>query len=310
MKYNMFKLGSYTVAAALLLAGCKSGSNGSYSTDEATGIQYRFLKQTNSANKASLGGVARVTMVGKTEKDSIIYNSVKQGGDSLGTFRIPLKKSFNGCLEQGIAMMAEGDSADFKINADSLYLSTFKMKKLPPFITHSGSFITFSIKLVSFETEKQATDERNQMMAKRMADMQKRKGQEPVDIAKYLSDHKYTAKPSPDSLFFLATEGKSGKAIKDGDSVYVKYTLYNLNGDVLETSDHGPGRNYYPVVYSQDMHVIRGWVEALGMMHDGEKAKVLLPSGIAYGQQGSRSIMPYTPLVFDLEILKVTSPKK
>ena len=310
MKYNMFKLGICAFSAAALLAGCKGGSNGGFDTDKTTGIQYRFFKQTNSATKAELGGVARVTMVGKTEKDSIIYNSVKQGGDSLGTFRIPLKKSFNGCLEQGIAMLSVGDSAEFKINADSLYLGTFRMRKLPPFV-RSGSFITFDIKLVSFQTEKQANDERQQIMMKRMQEAQARKAKEPADIAKFLADKKYTAKPTADSLFFLSTSGKSGKAIKDGDTLHVKYTLMLLDGTVIETSDHGPGHDFIPVTYNSNMTgLIHGWVEALGMMHEGEKATILLPSSLAYGQQGSRTIQPYTPLVFDMEVMKVISPKK
>ena len=309
MKYNMFKLGTYAAAAALLLAGCKGGPSSDFSTDQASGVQYRFFKQATGGTKAELGGVARVTMIGKNSKDSIIYNSTKQGGDSLGTFRIPLKKSFNGCLEQGIALMSVGDSAEFKINADSLYLVTFRMHKLPPFVA-AGSSIRFSIKLVSFETEKQAADERQQMMAKRMADMQARKAAEPAAIAKYLADNKITAKPTEDSLFFLMRGGKPGKAIKDGDSIYVKYTLMMLDNTVLETSDHGPGHDSFPLQYSKNMSLIKGWVEALSTMRDGEKVRILVPSSLAYGPQGSRTIMPYTPLIFDMEITKLVPAKK
>lgn len=309
MKQNMFKLGLYAFTATVLFAGCKGGPSSSLTTDATSGIQYRIIKQGTGGTKAELGGVARVIMIGKTDKDSIIYNSVKQGGDSSGTFRIPLKKSFNGCLEQGIAMLSVGDSAEFKINADSLYLSTFRMRKLPPFI-HPGSFITFEIKLVSFQTEKQANDERQKMMEKRMADMQQRKVAEPAAIAKYLADNKINVKPTDDSLFFLMRENKGGKPIKEGDSIYVKYTLMMLDNTVLETSDHGPGHNAFPLVYSKNMGVIKGWVEALGMMHDKEKVRILLPSALAYGPQGSRTIMPYTPLIFDMEITKLVPAKK
>jgi len=144
-----------------------------------------------------------------------------------------------------------------------------------------------------------------------MQEAQARKAKEPADIAKFLADKKYTAKPTADSLFFLSTSGKSGKAIKDGDTLHVKYTLMLLDGTVIETSDHGPGHDFIPVTYNSNMTgLIHGWVEALGMMHEGEKATILLPSSLAYGQQGSRTIQPYTPLVFDMEVMKVISPKK
>jgi FKBP-type peptidyl-prolyl cis-trans isomerase FkpA len=312
MKSNILKTGIYSIAIAALLAGCKGSSNGSFQTDETTGVQYRLITHDDKGAKPVTGDFVNVQMIGKTEKDSVLFNSIKQGGDSLGTFKIPITNAFKGCLEQGFTLMAKGDSAEFKVSADSLYLKSFHAPKLPAFI-RPGSFITFNIKLVKFETAAQVKEERTQMMQKRMAEMQARKAAEPGMIAKYIADNKVTAKPSPDSLFFVMREGKNGKAIKDGDSVYVKYTGMLLDNTVFETSDHGPGHNSIAVVYSKDMHLIRGWVEALGTMHEGEKVRILLPSAIAYGPQGaphSQMILPYTPLVFDLEILKVVSPKK
>jgi len=311
MKYNMFKLGIYTFAVAALLTGCKGGANGGFETDAATGVQYKFFKHADNGQKPSLGDYVNVKMVFKNDKDSEINNSQKRG-DSTGTYKIQLNKLFNGCLEQGITMMYIGDSAEFRVSTDSVFykMSRDPHAKMPPFL-HAGTYLTFNITLVKIQTQKDANAEREQMMQKQMMVAMQRKAQEPADIAKYLSDNKYTsAKPTKDSLFFLVRGGKPGKAVKDGDSVYVKYTLYMLDNTVLETSDHGPGRNSYPLVYSPNMNVIPGWVEALGMMHDGEKAKVLLPSAIAYGQRGSRTIMPYTPLVFDLEITRLVPAKK
>ena len=311
MKYQVLKFGLYSMAAIALMAGCKSSSKGGFETDPATGLQYHFFKQNSSSNKPNIGDIARVTMVGKTDKDSVVYNSVKRGGDSLGTFRIPLKNSFKGCLEQGIAMMSVGDSAEFKISADSLYLTAFRMHTLPPFI-HPGSFMTFDIKLVSFETEKQANDERQQAMMKQMQEMQKRKQEEPAIIAKYLSDNKIKAKPSSDSLYFIAREGgKGGKAVKEGDSVTVTYKGMLLDGTVFDKSDHGPGHTTFSFLYTKDMQLIKGWIEAIGEMHQGEKATILLPSALAYGaRQAGPSIAPYSPLLFDIEIVKVKSNKK
>jgi FKBP-type peptidyl-prolyl cis-trans isomerase FkpA len=307
MKYNMFKLGIYTFAVAALLAGCKG--NG-FETDAATGVQYKFFKHADNGQKPSLGDIVNVKMVFKNDKDSVINNSQKNG-DSTGTFRVPLNKTFNGCLEQGITLMYIGDSAEFKVSTDSLFakMSRDPHAKMPPFL-HPGTFLTFNITLVKIQTQKDANAEREQMMEKYKAEMMERKGKEAGDIAKFLSDNKYTAKPTKDSLFFLVRSGKAGKAVKEGDSIYVKYTLYQLDGTVLETSDHGPGHNAYPVVYSKTMSVIPGWIEALGMMHDGEKVKVLIPSAIAYGARGNRGIAPFTPLVFDLEITRLVSPKK
>jgi FKBP-type peptidyl-prolyl cis-trans isomerase FkpA len=308
MKYNILKTGFCIMAAAALLAGCKGGS-GSFDTDKDSGIQYRFVKQTNGANKPAMGDIVNVAMVCKTDKDSVLFNSAKKGGDSLGTFKIPMRKNFNGCVEQGFAMMSVGDSAEFKVSADSLYLKEFHAPKLPPFI-RPGSMVTFQIRLVKFETQKQAQEDQQQAMMKRMQEAQERKMQEPAMIAKYLSDNKITAKPTEDSLFFITREGKGGKMIKEGDSVYVIYTGMLLDNTVFDKSDHGPGHNTFGFVYSKNMQLIKGWIEALGSMHEGETARILLPSALAYGPRGQGQIIPpYSPLLFDLEIVKVKSNK-
>lgn len=48
----------------------------------------------------------------------------------------------------------------------------------------------------------------------------------------------------------------------------------------------------------------------LGMMREGEKATILVPSSLAYGpRQMGPVIAPYSPLVFDLEVVKVKANK-
>ena len=54
--------------------------------------------------------------------------------------------------------------------------------------------------------------------------------------------------------------------------------------------------------------VIPGWDEAVSMMHVGEKVKIILPSSIAYGGQGAGDvILPFTPLVFEVELIEIVN---
>ena len=58
--------------------------------------------------------------------------------------------------------------------------------------------------------------------------------------------------------------------------------------------------------------MIKGLEEAIGMMREGEKSLFILPSELGFGNQGSSTgiIPPFTSLIFEVEILKVSSPGK
>jgi len=311
MKYNFSKLSVFAIAASLL-AGCKGGDSGSFKTDETTGVQYRMIKHDENGKKPAMGDFASVRLVLKTTKDSVLENSAKNGGDSTGAFMIPMRKEFKGCLQDGVAMMAIGDSAEFKISVDSLILKNTRNPnpKYPPFLK-PGDFVIYDIKLMKIVSSQEMDAQRKEMMQKRMMEAMQRKSEEAPAIAKYLADKDYNkVKPTKDSLFFLIRKDAGGKAIKDGDSVYVKYTLMSLDDKVIETSDHGPGHDAFPVMYHHDMQgLIPGWVEALSTMHEGEKVRILVPSKLAYGMRGNQAIPPFTPLVFDLEVKKVVTPR-
>jgi FKBP-type peptidyl-prolyl cis-trans isomerase FkpA len=293
---------------ASLFGACKSSSNGSFQTDAATGVEYKFFKHDENGAKPKEGDFARVKMLWKDDKDSVMLDTRKKGGDSSGVLiqAIPLNKKFPGCLEAGILMMAQGDSAEFLINADSLYMRTFSMRQSPPYVRH-GAKHQFYITLVKFESQDQMKAEQQQEMMKRQMEVGKLKTVEPAAIANFLATGNYSSvKPTPDSLFFLMRSGgKMNKPIKEGDSIQVTYTCYLLDGTVCDkTGESKP----YRLMYSEKAPILKGWIEALGTMHEGEKVKILIPSWLAYGARPmGPNIKPYSSLVFDIEVLKVKS---
>jgi FKBP-type peptidyl-prolyl cis-trans isomerase FkpA len=305
MKF-ILKLSIAIVVAFSMFTACKNSSNGSFDTDSNTGIQYHFFNHDDKGIKPSIGDYAEVLLTLKNANDSVIYDPhhKRRMEDSLLTVKLHLKKSFKGCLADGVALMAIGDSASFRVNADSLYLKTYQSKQLPFFIK-AGSMVTFYIKLLGFETPQQMSDDIDKKMKERREMTEKRKADEKTDIDKYIADNNIKVKPESDGIYILKRVKGQGKPIKEGDSVEVKYTGMLLDGAVVESSDHGPGRTTFTLVYGKD-YFIKGFDDIITNLEAGGSVRALIPSALAYGEQKqSHLILPYTPLLYDVEIIKV-----
>jgi FKBP-type peptidyl-prolyl cis-trans isomerase FklB len=53
--------------------------------------------------------------------------------------------------------------------------------------------------------------------------------------------------------------------------------------------------------------VITGWWEVLQRMGVGERWEVYIPWDLAYGSSGSSSILGYSTLIFDMQLLRINN---
>ncbi|MCF0206127.1 MAG: FKBP-type peptidyl-prolyl cis-trans isomerase, partial [Bacteroidales bacterium] len=51
--------------------------------------------------------------------------------------------------------------------------------------------------------------------------------------------------------------------------------------------------------------VIDGWEEGILLMKKGSVAQLIIPSNLAYGSEGKGDILPYSTLIFEIEIIDV-----
>lgn len=93
-----------------------------------------------------------------------------------------------------------------------------------------------------------------------------------------------------------------GKGVQPGptDTVKVHYTGSLINGEVFDSSVERGTPATFPV-----NGVISGWTEALQLMPSGSKWQLFIPSDLAYGSNGNRTIGPNETLLFDVELLEV-----
>lgn len=109
-------------------------------------------------------------------------------------------------------------------------------------------------------------------------------------------------------LRYSVYEPGKGEAIKSGDLVTVDFEITLLNGKLCYTSEETGSEEF---VVDHD-HVESGLHEAIKYLHVGDKAKIVIPSHLAFGATGDMDkIPPLSPIVYDLTVLdKVSKPGK
>lgn len=101
---------------------------------------------------------------------------------------------------------------------------------------------------------------------------------------------------SPDGTRFIYTEKvEDGVPVVAGDILNVNYVGKFLN---QETFDSG---SLTATIGNESL--ISGFENGLTGFKVGEKGTIIFPSTLGYGENGNSSILPYTPLIFEIEIV-------
>ena len=123
------------------------------------------------------------------------------------------------------------------------------------------------------------------------------KGQEFIDLHK--DDQGVTLLESG-MLYQVLREGTGEAHPAPSDKVTVHYHGTLIDGTVFDSSvDRGQTIDFYL------NQVIPGWTEGLQKMVVGEKARLSIPSNLAYGNRSVGTIPGGSLLIFDVELIAI-----
>lgn len=125
---------------------------------------------------------------------------------------------------------------------------------------------------------------------------------EEEDINNYIARHQLNMVATGTGMRFQIMQAGHGALIQPGQTVTMEYVLLNIIGDVVYSSeDEGP-KTF--VVGCGD--VVSGLDEAMRYLHQGDVAKVIIPSHLGYGLLGDQKDIPArSTLIYTVKILKV-----
>ncbi|MBE9583878.1 FKBP-type peptidyl-prolyl cis-trans isomerase [Mucilaginibacter sp. JRF] len=293
--------------AALAMASCNGGFK-----QAPGGLLYNIHTDKEGATIKE-GDFLAVNVITKNDADSVLSSTYDAGNSAPVLMQKPQAK---GDIYAALQLLSEGDSATIKMNIDSV----FPKGQRPPQL--KGKYLVYEMKVEKVIAKGKLSD---QVFQGRISEYFKKQGEElkkrePVLMAKYIADNNLKVSKTASGLNYVITKQGSGPQIIEGDTAVVNYTGRLLSGKVFDTSVKevaekekiaNPMRKYEPIrVPVGSAGIIKGWADALVLLNKGAKGTFVIPSSLAYGEQGSPNVIPpFSPLAFEIEVVDVVKPK-
>ncbi|MBE9468282.1 MAG: FKBP-type peptidyl-prolyl cis-trans isomerase [Bacteroidetes bacterium] len=260
-----------------------------------TGIYYKLHTIGEEVAPAIQGAYVTADLNYRTINDSSFFHEER-------TFKVT-KPDYKGSIDECFLMMSKGDSSTFIIDADNFFKKTL-LTSLPKFIADKSQ-MKVDVKMNDIRTEQQYNRDKEEFLKwiEDFGDYEK------MILKRFIDEQKIDVKPTESGLYFFTVKKGDGKKVEKGDLITIDYDGRFLNGKFFDSTKK---RNQaLDFVYGSELQVIPGLDEAIGMMEQGEKAVVIIPSSLAFGDNGSSTgiIPPFTSLIYEIELLKVKSKK-
>lgn len=123
----------------------------------------------------------------------------------------------------------------------------------------------------------------------------------------YVKANYPNVKPKSSGLYYIEKVKGTGDTIKVGDRVQIFYATWTIDSVLVdETNGYTEGYRFEPYEYTVGAgSAITGLEEASTYMQTGTVANLILPSELAYGQNGNNGIPGFTTLLMQVEVYKV-----
>lgn len=277
---------------------------------EKDAIEFTYVKE--GKEKPANGDFLLYNLEILTQSDSVIYSTLTQPfpGYLMANDTI---KAQNG-MDEIFLSLRKGDSITFEAAAKIV----FSGNQPSPIKEDDKIKVRLGAYEVKTEAEMQAFYE--EAMAKEQEKSAERAKTLLVEEAKtidaYLAKNNLKGQKTASGLVYVIEREGTGEATTVGTTLSVNYAGYLLSGALFDTSYpeiakannmFSEERPYEPLPVNVGVgQVIPGWDEGLMLLKKGSKAKLIIPSPLAYGENGAGAMIPANSiLVFDVEVTDV-----
>lgn len=283
----------YVAAALMSLAvvGCKTTRKTTAVKEVVTpsGMKYKMYKDAKGSKYAKDGDFVGLHLESRFG-DSVIVNSRAQTGGQPVSFPASSPR-FHGDLSELFQLMTPGDSGVFWVSVDTLKANG---QKLQPWM-EEGKYIQYNVKMEFIKTPEEVKKEKEEKAAA-AGDPSKDEDK----LQEYFKKNKLSPTRTKSGIYYLITEATDGPKAIPGKTVKVNYT-----GKLMDGTEFDSNKGREPLSFRLGRgEVILGWDEGIALLKKGEKAKLFIPSHLAYGENSPSPKIPANSiLVFDVELV-------
>ncbi|RYY86763.1 MAG: FKBP-type peptidyl-prolyl cis-trans isomerase [Chitinophagaceae bacterium] len=294
------------VLLGLLLAGCKDESF----KKTKGGMPYKLYTKSGAAQvKSNEWLKINYTVTVRTNgKDSLITSTYAQGSPYYMPAASP-SQPYD--ISEIIPMLHKGDSVLAVQSMDTFMRRSPQM--VPQFFKKGGTITTTLHVLDIFPTQEAAREDdmKNRELAfKNDTKLQSKIKADQQKIRDFLAASAASAQQTPSGAYVLVTTPGNGAKAAKGNFVEVFYTGRTLAGTTFDSNVDTSFHHSDPLAFELGKgQMLKGFDEAIQMLKQGDKARVLIPSSLAYGENPppGGKIGPNEILMFDVELRSVSA---
>ena len=293
MKYKVLNVLLFYI---LIVTSC-SDSRFSGFTETKNGLFYKLQDVGDGNKKAKPTDYVTAQIIIRSDKDSVLFDTRKIGLDGAVTF-ILSEPEYPKDYREGFKFLSEGDSAIFITDANTLFIK--KNHSMIPKGMNLESLIHVEAKVLKVRTQ----EEHAQEILEEKKKFEQGEFDEKKVLEKFLADSNITAPAIANGMYYIKLRNGKGITLDSGRVALLNYRGCFLNGRCFDSNYESQ-----PFEYSigAEEQLIKGLEIGVRRMHEGEKAKFIIPSHLAFGSSGSSTgiVPPFTTVIYEVELLKV-----
>jgi FKBP-type peptidyl-prolyl cis-trans isomerase len=266
-------------------------------TSTKNGLYYKLWDVGDGSRKAKPDDYVTAQIIIKSAKDSVLFDTRKIGLDGSVTFILPAPQ-YEKDYSEGFQFLSEGDSATFITDAYTVYIK--KNHDGIPKGMNLNSIVKVETRVLKIQTK----EEHEKEMLAGQKKLEQGEFDEKKILEKYLADNSITSSAIANGMYYIQIRKGKGLSPDSGRVALLNYRGYFLNGRSFDSNYESQPFEY---VIGAEEQLIKGLEIGVRKMREGEKAKFIIPSHLAFGSSGSSTgiIPPFTTVIYEVELLKV-----